>query len=85
VGAAIGLLAKGPVLALVCIGDVEMGMRVGLECIEALVVVISSKRGELEGGEVRSSVECFVERTAVGRLCQDGEGSGGSVATAKAA
>jgi hypothetical protein len=77
VGAAIGLPAKGPVLALVCVGGVETGMRVGFERVEALVVVVSSKGGEFEGGEVRSSAECFVERTAVGWLGQDEGGRGG--------
>jgi hypothetical protein len=77
VSAAVGLSAEGPVLTLVGVGDVEAGVSIGFEGVEALMVIVPSKGGEFEGGEVLSSVECFVERAVVRWLCQGEEGRGG--------
>jgi hypothetical protein len=76
-GMAVGLPAEGPVLTLMGVGDMKMGVGVGFECVEALMVIVSSKGVKFEWGKVLSSAKCFVERAARRQLCQDEEGRGG--------
>jgi hypothetical protein len=72
--ATVGLQAKGRVLTLVGVGDVDTGMGVGLECVETGMVVVSFEGGEVERFEAVASAECFMEGRDVGVLCQCEEG-----------
>jgi hypothetical protein len=75
--ATVGLQAKGRVLTLVGVGDVDTGMGVGFERVETGMVVVSFEGGEVERFEAGASAECFVEGWSVGVLCQCEERRGG--------